>query len=277
VAVDVDYFGRSLLYDTLLVRAVEVHVPVQPEGRLVPVDEIHERPEADVGHILRIAEAERRRVSDEDPGFRTADEAPATDPDRERPDPAAHLALRVLVGTARVKGRTGEPGEHHAAFLLHDPPVERCAAARVLGALRAGVVVPEDVVDGDAEKGDDVLEVIEGQIPAGDHRFDPSRIRGQIRAVEHWLHLVADAEYLHEQLPITPQSITDKIATTGPHIIVSRLIVDHAGGANLGRTGDAQADGRRGDPLRERSGPRPSWQRALRGPMGAAGGLRRGG
>src|SRR5215203_6140539 len=43
VAVDVDDLGRSLLYDPFLIRSVKVYVPVQPQGRLVRVDEIHKR------------------------------------------------------------------------------------------------------------------------------------------------------------------------------------------------------------------------------------------
>src|SRR5215203_5939089 len=93
------------------------------------------------------------------------------------------------------------------ALRINYPSVERCAAAGVLRTIRAGIVVSEHVVERDAEKGDDVLEVIEGQVPAGDHRLDASGIGGQVRAVEHRLHPVADAEYLDTSKPITLQSI----------------------------------------------------------------------
>ena len=100
VAVDVDDLGVSFLSDPLLIRPIEMHVPVQPQGRMVPVDEVEERFEAYVGHILLVPETERRGVGGEDAWLRTADEAPVTDPDRERPRPAAHLTLGILVGTA---------------------------------------------------------------------------------------------------------------------------------------------------------------------------------
>src|SRR5215212_11593403 len=107
VAVDVDDLGVSLLLDPLLIRPIKVYVSVQPQGRMVPVDEVKEGFEAYVGHILLIPEAERRRVGREDPGLGTAHKAPATDPDRERPRPATHVTFGILVGTARVKGRPG--------------------------------------------------------------------------------------------------------------------------------------------------------------------------
>ena len=55
MTVDVDDLGFSLLYDPFLVRPIKVYVAVQPERGLVPVDEVNERSEADVGHVLRIA------------------------------------------------------------------------------------------------------------------------------------------------------------------------------------------------------------------------------
>src|SRR5215212_12171892 len=109
VAVDIDDLGASLLSDPLLIRPVEVYVAVQPQGRFVPVDKVHKRLEADVGHILLVPEAVRRGVGREDPGLRKADETPAADPDREGTRPAAHLPLGILVGTARVERRPGEP------------------------------------------------------------------------------------------------------------------------------------------------------------------------
>jgi hypothetical protein len=66
----------------------------------MPVDEVYKGLKAYMGHIILIPEAERRRVGREDPGLGTADKAPATDSDRERPRPAAHVALGILVGTA---------------------------------------------------------------------------------------------------------------------------------------------------------------------------------
>ena len=115
MAVDVDDLGVSFLSDPLLIRPIEMHVPVQPQGRMVPVDEVEERFEAYVGHILLVPETERRGVGGEDTWLRTADEAPVTaatrpssgpgmpapqDAGRERPRPAAHLTLGILVGTA---------------------------------------------------------------------------------------------------------------------------------------------------------------------------------
>src|SRR5215212_1017836 len=210
VAVDVDDLGVSLLLDPLLIRPIKVYMSVQPQGRLVPVDEVKEGFEAHVGHILLVPEAERRGVGREDPGLGTADEATATDPDRERPRPAAHVALRILVGAARVNRRPREPRKHHSAAFalrLHNPSVQRRAATRVLRAFGVGIVVSKYVVDRDAEKGDDVLEVIERQVPAGDHRLDAPGIGVQVWTVQHPLHPVADAEYLHVCIPVTSQSI----------------------------------------------------------------------
>src|ERR687896_1049029 len=177
---------------------------------MVPVDEVKEGFEAHVGHILLVPEAERRGVGNEDCGLRSADEGSATDPDRERPRPAAHVALGILVGAARVNRRPREPRKHHpAAFALrlHNPSIQRCAPPGVLVAIGAWVVVTKHVVDRDAEKGDDVFEVIERQVPAGDHRLDAPGIGGQVRTVQHPLYPVADAEYLHVYIPVTLQSI----------------------------------------------------------------------
>jgi hypothetical protein len=207
VAVDVDDLGASLLSDPLLIRPIKVYVSVQPQGWCVPVDEVYKALEAYVGNIILVPEAERRGVGSEDRGLRTADEAPATDSDRERPRPAAHVTLGILVGTARVKGRPGEPSEYHTALRLHNPPVKRRAATGVFGAFGAWIVVSKHVVDRDTEKGDDVFEVIERQVPARDYRLDAPGIGGQVRTVQHPLHSVADAEYLHVYIPDTLQSI----------------------------------------------------------------------
>jgi hypothetical protein len=210
VAVDVDDLGASLLSDPLLIRPIKVYVSVQPQGWCVPVDEVYKALEAYVGNIILVPEAERRGVGSEDRGLRTADEAPATDSDRERPRPAAHVTLGILVGTARVKGRPGEPSEYHTAVFalrLHNPTVKRRAATGVFGAFGAWIVVSQHVVDRDTEKGDDVFEVIERQVPARDYRLDAPGIGGQVRTVQHPLHSVADAEYLHVYIPDTLQSI----------------------------------------------------------------------
>src|SRR5919112_3937683 len=204
VAVDVDDLGASLLSDPLLIRPIKVYVSVQPQGWCVPVDEVYKALEAYVGNIILVPKTERRGVGSEDRGLRTADEAPATDSDRERPRPAAHVTLGILVGTARVKGRPGEPSEYHTALRLHNPTVKRRAATGVFG---AWIVVSKHVVDRDTEKGDDVFEVIERQVPAGDHRLDAPGIGGEVRTVQHPLHPVADAEYLHVYIPDTLQSI----------------------------------------------------------------------
>jgi hypothetical protein len=217
VSVDVDDLGVSLLPDPLLIRPIKVNVSVQPQGWLVPVDEVHKRLEAYVCHILLVPKAERGGVGREDPGPGTADEAPATDSDRERPRPAAHVALGVLVGATGVKSRPGEPREHRTtAFHLHDPAVERRAATGVLGAFGTRIVVSEHVVDGDAEEGDDVFEVIERQVTAGDHRLDAPGIGGQVRTVQHRLDPVADAEYLQVNTPVTLQSITLFVSQRSP-------------------------------------------------------------
>src|SRR5215211_915345 len=210
VSVDVDDLGVSLLSDPLLIRPIKVYVSVQPQGWFMPVDEVYKGLEAYVGHIILVPEAERRGVGREDPGLGTADKAPATDSDRECPRPAAHVALGILVGTARVKRRPREPREYHtAAFALrlHNPTVKRRAATGVLGAFGAWIVVSKHVVETATEKGDDVFEVIERQVPAGNHRFDSPGIGGKVRTVQHPLHLVADAEDLHVYLPVTLQSI----------------------------------------------------------------------
>src|SRR5688572_8557289 len=103
VAVDVDDPGVSSPLDPLLIRPIKVYVSVQPKGWFVPVDEVDKRLEAHVGHILLVSEAERRGVRRKDAGLGTADDVSATDSDRERLRPAAHVALGILVGTAGVK------------------------------------------------------------------------------------------------------------------------------------------------------------------------------
>src|SRR5215212_5732556 len=160
VAVDVDDLGVSLLSDPLLIWPIKVYVSVQPQGWCVPFEEVYQGGEGCVGNIILVPEAERRAVGSEDRGLRTADEAPATDSDRERPRPAAHVTLRILVGTARVKGSPGEPSEYHTAVFalrLHNPTVKRRAATGVFGAFGAWIVVFffEDAAT--TEKGDDVF------------------------------------------------------------------------------------------------------------------------
>ena len=61
----------------------------------------------------------------------------------------------------------------------------------------AGVVVAEHVVDRHAEKRNDVLQVSERQVAAGDDGFNARRVIIQARTVEQLLHPVADAEDLH--------------------------------------------------------------------------------
>jgi hypothetical protein len=208
VTVDVDDLGVSLLPDPLLIRPIKVNVSMQPQGWFMPVDEVHKGFETYVCHILLVPEAEWGGVGREDPGPGTANEAPATDSGRKRPRPTAHVALGILVGTAGVKRRPGESRDRQtAAFHLHDPTVERRAATGVLGAFWAWIVVPKHVVDRDPEERDDVFEVIERQVAAGDHRLDTPGIGGQVRAVQHRLHPVADAEYLQVNTPVTLQSI----------------------------------------------------------------------
>ncbi len=208
MAVDVDDLGLSLPSDPFLIRPIKVYVSVSPQGWLMPVDEVHKRLEANMGNILLVPEAERRGVGREDPGLGTADEAPATDPDRERPRPAAHVSLGILIGTAGVKRRSGETREYNtAAFHLHDLTVKRRAATRELGTFWARIVVSKQVVDRDPEESDDVFEVIERQVTAGDHRLDAPGIGVQVRTVQHRLDPVADAEDFHVYLPVTLQSI----------------------------------------------------------------------
>src|SRR5918994_2554231 len=197
---DVYDLGSAPVRDPLLVGSVQVLVPVQPQGGLVAVYEVQERLEADVGLVLGVAEAEGRGVGDEDLRSLSPGEPATQDPHRERPGPEAHLALRVLVGAAGVETRAGEPGNHDPAgfaFYIHDPAVERGAAFGVLGGVGVGVVVAQDVVDRDAEEGDDVLQVVEGKITAGDHGLHPLRVGVEARPVEHRLHPVADAQELH--------------------------------------------------------------------------------
>jgi hypothetical protein len=68
---DVYYLGFSPCDDPLLVRPVQVHVPVQPQGRLVAVYEVNERLEAYMGVVLAVPEAERRGVGHEYPRLET--------------------------------------------------------------------------------------------------------------------------------------------------------------------------------------------------------------
>src|SRR5919202_543759 len=79
---DVDDLGLAPARDPLHLRAVEVHVPVHPQGRLVAVYEPEERLEAYVGEVLLVAYAEGRGVGDEDLRRRASDEAAAHDPRR---------------------------------------------------------------------------------------------------------------------------------------------------------------------------------------------------
>src|SRR3712207_1047667 len=62
---DVYDLGLASMRHPLPLRPVEVHVPVQPQGGLVAVYEPEEGPEADVGLVLAVAEAEGRGVGDE--------------------------------------------------------------------------------------------------------------------------------------------------------------------------------------------------------------------
>src|SRR4028119_2239654 len=200
VAEHVDDLRIAPVWDPLLVRAVKVDVPVQPQRRPVAVDQAQEGLETDVGPVLPVPEAEGRRVGDKNPRRRTPEEASAPDPGRQPPRPAAHLAPRVLVRTAGVHRRAGEPGERHALLAsshLYHPAVQGYAAAWVLRTVGGGVVVAQDVVDRGAEEGYDVLQVVEGEVPAGDDRLRPPRVGVQTRPVPHGLHLIAYAQNLH--------------------------------------------------------------------------------
>src|SRR5919107_4003405 len=198
----VDYLGLTPAHYPLALRPVEVNVPVQPQGGLVAVYKPEEGLEAYVGLVLGVAEAERRGVGDEYARCRTSGEHAPQDAGRERPGPAAHLALRVLVRAARVQSGAGEPGENHSGG-FYDPAVEWRAARRVFRPVGRGVVVAENVIDGHAEEGDDVVKVVERQVAAGTHGLHLSSVRREARPVEHRLNPVADAQDLHVRRSIT--------------------------------------------------------------------------
>ena len=76
------------------------------------------------------------------------------------PSPGGAFDARYTGWDRLSKGRPGESREHHtAASGLHNPTVER--RHRGIPAFGAWIVVTKHVVDGDAEKGDDVFEIIE--------------------------------------------------------------------------------------------------------------------
>src|SRR5215210_5158044 len=188
--------GLSSVRDPLSFRSVQVHVPVQPQGGFVAVYEPQKRLEAYMGGILAVAEAEGRGVADEDLRRRPAGELAGQNPGRERQGPSAHLALGVLVRASGVQAGPRESRDYDTVR-VHDPAVERRAPLRTLGAVGRGVVVAEHVVEGHTEERDYVLEVVERQVAAGDHGLHTLRVGGELRAVEHGLHAVADAQYLH--------------------------------------------------------------------------------
>src|SRR5215208_6710984 len=198
----VDDLGLTPAHYPLAFRPVEMDVSVQPQGGLVAVYEPEEGLEAYVGLVLGVAEAERRGVGDEYTRCRPSGEPAPQDAGRERPGPAAHLALRVLVRAARVQSGAGEPGKNHSVR-FYDPAVERRATRGVFRAVGGGVVVAENVVDRHAEEGDDVVKVVERQVAAGDHSLHSSSVRSEARPVEHRLHPVADAQDLHVRRSIT--------------------------------------------------------------------------
>ncbi len=216
----VEHLGVSSRDYALLVRTVEVDVPVQPQLRPVTVHHPDEGLEPDVGVVFRVPETEWRRVGDEDAGFLPPEETAPSYPGGEGARPAAHLALRVLVGAAGVQARPGEPSQQDAIALLilhlHDPAVQRRASAGVLGAGGIWVVVAEDVVDGDAEEGDQVLQVGEGKVAAGDHSFDVPGVGVEARSLEYRLHPVADAQDLHARRFTISWSALRPTGTTPP-------------------------------------------------------------
>src|SRR4028119_1670964 len=67
VAEHVDDLRIAPVWDPLLVRAVKVDVPVQPQRRPVAVDQAQEGLETDVGPVLPVPAAEGRRAGDKNP------------------------------------------------------------------------------------------------------------------------------------------------------------------------------------------------------------------
>ena len=156
--------------------AERVDVPVNREERPEVADEAQKRREPDVRRVLRLGKTERRRMGDEDVELASLVHASQPEAELELQRAAAHLPLRVLVGSVLVAQAAAEAGDTEAE-LIRDMSVDVDAALRTayrrlptvggpcqVDRLKACVVVARDIEERNVEPADQVLEVIERQV-----------------------------------------------------------------------------------------------------------------
>ena len=169
---DVDDLGLTPAHYPLALRPAEVNVPVQPQGGLVAVYEPEEGLEAYVGLVLGVAEAERRGVGDEYTRYRR----PASLRHRMRAESA--LARRRIWRSVYWFGPPEYSREPESpARTTPSPSTIRPSSGgnpRGTRAVGEGSWLPR-TVDRHAEEGDDVVQVVERQVAAGDHSLHPQR------------------------------------------------------------------------------------------------------
>lgn len=184
--------------------AERVDVPVNREERAEVPDEAHKRGEPDVRSVLRLGKTERRRVGDEDVELASLVHASQPEVDLELQRTAAHLRLGVLVGSIPVAQAAAQSGDTEAE-LIRNMSVDVDAALgteyRRLAAvghpgqvnrLKACVVVARDIQERNVQLADQVLEVVERQVAAGEYQVGLDR--RQPVAVQAFVDFVGDGE-----------------------------------------------------------------------------------
>ena len=154
--------------------------------------------------VLRLGQAKRRRVGDQDVELATGTNPLEAEPKLELQRAPAHLALRILVRPFLVANAAPEAGDSKPVH-LDDPAVDVVASLRTrygqLGTqrhprhvprLEAFVVVAGDVEERDVHAAHQVFEVVERQVTTGK---DEVWLQGREPVtVQQLIDLVGDGE-----------------------------------------------------------------------------------
>src|SRR5690242_19521654 len=141
----------------------------------------------DMRGVFGLGRAERRRVRHQDVELSSAADAFEAERYLESQRPATHLALAVLVRPFLVAQASSEPGHagawgsDHATVDVDAPLRPRARKLRAqrhpghVRRLEAWVVVAGYVQQRNVEAADEILEVVEGQVPAAEDHVRPER------------------------------------------------------------------------------------------------------
>jgi hypothetical protein len=178
-------------------------VAVQVILRAERAEEPAENGEALVASIRQVVDVARRSVRDQDIQVAAIPQAVHQQLRQHPRDLLAHAGFGVLIGAMVVAQRSVEAADEEPLF-LHHLGVELAHAPGPaldgLAARQARIVVAVHRVEGGAEHGGYVVEVVLGEVAAAEHQIDRSETAGYAGTVEAVVDLVADSEDAHRRV-----------------------------------------------------------------------------